>query len=241
MTSLNSIFTPSKKQYEDDDWISISDLMAVLMIVFLFIAIVYMKEVLKEAKQFQLLEDKIYSALYEEFEEDLASWNASIDKEKLIISFSEPRVFFNSGEDELKPRFKEILNSFFPRYLGVLRSFKASIEEIRIEGHTSTKWLDAENEQDAYFKNMELSQSRTRNVLKHCLNIDDFFWGNIPMQKMIDELWARPKLTANGLSSSHLIKDSEGKEDEARSQRVVFRVKADSGETIRKLLLSNEN
>ena len=45
MTSLNNIFTPSKKQYEDDDWISISDLMAVLMIVFLFIAIVYMKEV----------------------------------------------------------------------------------------------------------------------------------------------------------------------------------------------------
>ena len=71
MTSLNSIFTPSKKQYEDDDWISISDLMAVLMIVFLFIAIVYMKEVLKEAKQFQLLEDKIYSALYEEFEEEV--------------------------------------------------------------------------------------------------------------------------------------------------------------------------
>ena len=71
-----------------------------------------MKEVLKEAKQFQLLEDEIYSALYEEFEEDLASWNASIDKEKLIISFSEPRVFFDSGQFELKPRFKEILNDF---------------------------------------------------------------------------------------------------------------------------------
>ena len=179
MTSLNNIFTPSKKQYEDDDWISISDLMAVLMIVFLFIAIVYMKEVLKEAEEFQLLEDDIYTALYEEFEDDLADWNASIDKEKLIISFSEPRVFFDTGQYELKPLFKEILNNFFPRYLGVLRSFKNSIEEIRIEGHTSTKWLKAEDEKDAYFLNMELSQARTRNVLQYCLTLDESVWGGM--------------------------------------------------------------
>lgn len=235
MTSLNNIFTPSKKQYEDDDWISISDLMAVLMIVFLFIAIVYMKEVLKEAEEFQLLEDDIYTALYEEFEDDLADWNASIDKEKLIISFSEPRVFFDTGQYELKPLFKEILDNFFPRYLGVLRSFKNSIEEIRIEGHTSTKWLKAEDEKDAYFLNMELSQARTRNVLQYCLTLDESVWGG--MQRIIDELWARPKLTANGLSSSHLIYDENGVENEEKSQRVVFRVKADSGETIRKLLM----
>ena len=235
MASLNKILTPKTKDFEDDDWISISDLMAVLMIVFLFIAIVYMKEVLKEAKEFQLLEDEIYTALYEEFDEDLASWNASIDKEKLIISFSEPRVFFDSGQFELKPLFKEILDNFFPRYLGVLRSFKDNIEEIRIEGHTSTKWLKAEGEKDAYFLNMELSQARTRNVLQYCLTLDESKWGGV--QRMIDELWARPKLTANGLSSSQLIYDENGKEDEERSQRVVFRVKADSGETIRKLLL----
>ena len=235
MASLNKILIPKSRDFEDDDWISISDLMAVLMIVFLFIAIVYMKEVLKEAKEFQLLEDKIYTALYEEFEEDLADWNASIDKEKLIISFSEPRVFFESGQFELKPRFKEILNDFFPRYLAVLRSFKDDIEEIRIEGHTSTKWLKAEGEKDAYFLNMELSQARTRNVLQYCLTLDDIIWGG--MQRVIDELWARPKLTANGLSSSHLIYDENGNEDSERSQRVVFRVKADSGETIRKLLL----
>ena len=127
MTSLNKILTPKTKDFEDDDWISISDLMAVLMIVFLFIAIVYMKEVLKEAKEFQLLEDEIYNALHEEFDEDLDSWGADIDKEKLIISFSEPRIFFESGQFELKPLFKEILDDFFPRYLGVLRSFKDNI------------------------------------------------------------------------------------------------------------------
>ena len=131
--------------------------------------------------------------------------------------------------------FKEILDDFFPRYLGVLRSFKDNIEEIRIEGHTSTKWLKAEGEKDAYFLNMELSQARTRNVLQYCLMLDEAKWGGV--QRMVDELWARPKLTANGLSSSQLIYDENGKEDEERSQRVVFRVKADSGETIRKLLL----
>ena len=38
-----------------------------------------------------------------------------------------------------------------------------------------------------------------------------------------------------------LILDNNGQEDEVKSQRVVFRVKADSGETLRKLLLMNEN
>ncbi len=233
MASLNNIFTPKQREYSEDDWISISDLMAVLMIIFLFITIVYMKEVLKEAKKFQLLEDKIYSALYKEFEQDLAGWNASIDKEKLIISFSEPRVFFDSGQYELKPRFKEILNDFFPRYLAVLRTFKSNIAEIRIEGHTSSKWLKAEDEKDAYFLNMELSQARTRNVLKHCLNMEEPHWSGF--DKIIDELWARPLLTANGLSSSQLIYDNDGNEDEERSQRVVFRVKADTVETIKNL------
>ena len=63
-------FIKSSKKKEEDDWISISDMMAVLMVVFLFIAIVYMQQVLEQSKIIEVIESKIYKSLNEEFKED---------------------------------------------------------------------------------------------------------------------------------------------------------------------------
>ena len=52
---------------------------------------------------------------------------------------------------------------FFLDFLGIIYSseFKNIIEEVRIEGHTST--IGARNKkQDPYFYNMKLSQNRSR-------------------------------------------------------------------------------
>jgi len=66
---------------------------------------------------------------------------------------------------------------------------------------------------------MELSQDRTRSVLEHCLGLPDLIAD--------DGLrgWTRQHLTANGLSSSHLILKKNGDEDKKRSRRVEFRTK----------------
>src|SRR5215470_12262241 len=60
----------------------------------------------------------------------------------------------------------------FPALRPVLssQSYKDAIEEIRIEGHTSSMWENAPPER-AYFYNMQLSQSRTRTVLEHVLGL----------------------------------------------------------------------
>ena len=42
-----------------------------------------------------------------------------IDKDG-TIRFKEPEVFFSKGESELKTQFKDILDSFFPRYINVI-------------------------------------------------------------------------------------------------------------------------
>ena len=55
----------------------------------------------------------------------------------------------------------------FPRYLNVLTQFRDSIDEVRIEGHTSSLWNHRSTPEEAYFNNMALSQGRTRAVLEY--------------------------------------------------------------------------
>ncbi|MBC6427678.1 MAG: OmpA family protein [Cellvibrionales bacterium] len=222
---------------EEDHWLTVSDLMAGLMVVFLFIAITYIMQARKEAqfseevKAWRKNHDKIYEALNQEFSEDLDEWDAEIEESTLIIRFKNPNVLFRQNETNLSNHFKKILADFCPRYLDVLIDFRKSIQEVRIEGHTSSEWNAAVDSDTAYFKNMELSQGRTRTVLQYCLNLD---FTEQPWLKQ----WAHTTMTANGLSSSRLIKNQAGREDKIKSRRVEFRVQA---QTIIEILDALEN
>jgi outer membrane protein OmpA-like peptidoglycan-associated protein len=210
------------------EWISISDLMAGLMMIFLFIAISYMnslqiraKQIKKIAVAYQELQDDLYNDLKEEFKDDLPKWKAEIERETLSVRFHEPDVLFKQGRYEVTQRFQEILQEFFPRYLRIMNSKKYhdSIEEIRIEGHTSSEWkrFDGDDTDDSsYFLNMWLSQNRTRSVLEYCLEL---------IVENEVKIWAKKHITANGLSSSHLIFNDDGSENKQKSRRVEFRTK----------------
>ncbi|MBW1650894.1 MAG: OmpA family protein [Deltaproteobacteria bacterium] len=218
----------SVKTEADSEWISISDLMSVLMMIFLFIAISYMHNVQrnqlnvkKVAVAYQELQTDLYRELWEEFKEDLPNWKAIIEKETLTIRFEEPEVLFSIGSAEITDKFQLILEDFFPRYVRIISSdkYRNNIEEIRIEGHTSSEWVGEIREMEAYFNNMSLSQNRTRSVLKYCLSL---------IKNSIILSWAQQYITANGLSSSHLIKNKEGIEDKEKSRRVEFRTKTNA-------------
>jgi len=208
----------------ESEWISISDLMAGLMMIFLFIAISYMNSLQIRARQikeiavaYQVLQEDLYNDLLNEFKNDLPRWKAEIDKDTLTIIFREPEVLFKQNSYIVTSRFKDILIEFFPRYILILSSPKYgdSIDEIRIEGHTSSEWRREVDSELAYFLNMKLSQDRTRSVLEYCLGlIGD------PSLKT----WTRKYLTANGLSSSHLVL-VDGIENRELSRRVEFRTK----------------
>lgn len=221
----------------DSQWISISDLMSVLMMIFLFIAISYMMDVVKEkdkikeiAVTYSMLQTDLYEDLSSEFELDMSKWNAEIDKQTLSIKFNAPEVLFAPGSSKLRASFKEILDDFFPRYVKILNNEKYinDIVEIRIEGHTSSEWsLDIPKEQ-AYFYNMELSQDRTRKVLEYVL-----------FQKELENAdWIRERLTANGLSSSKPVINN-GTEDKAKSRRVEFRVRTNAESRMVKILTAD--
>lgn len=228
------------KKEEDSYWVSVSDLMSVLMMVFLFIAIAYMlktqqeKQRLKEvAVTYNRLQNELYDDLNLEFQDDLSRWDAIIDRSTLSVTFQSPEVLFEPGSAELRIVFKSILGDFFPRYLAILdqEKYRDDIEEIRIEGHTSSEWSKEVSALTAYFYNMELSQNRTRAVLNYVMTLPDVYpnWQ-----------WLKRKITANGLSSSKLSYTDNGQEDKELSRRVEFRVRTNAEQRLVKILSSGE-
>ncbi|WP_211272714.1 OmpA/MotB family protein [Haemophilus paracuniculus] len=219
----------AKKSNDSDDsqWLPVSDLMSGLMILFLFIAVSFALNVRKIAENYQDNQDKIYQALKNEFQPNLDEWKAKIDKDSLTFIFTDPEVLFATGKSDLQPRFKDILEQFFPRYIKVIDEYKSSINEVRIEGHTSSKWNMDSNEDEAYFKNMNLSQERTRSVLEYTYNLSD-----VAQYRS----WIKAHFSAVGLSSSQPIKDKYGNEDENASKRVTFKIITNAEEQLQKIL-----
>jgi outer membrane protein OmpA-like peptidoglycan-associated protein len=137
------------KNDDESQWLPISDLMSVLMMVFLLIAVSYMLKVYQEKEKieevaiaYNKLQNELYDEISNEFSEDLKKWNAEIDKTSLSVRFKAPEILFSIGSSSMKSEFKTILNDFFPRFTEILYSdkYKNEIEEIRIEGHTSSYW-----------------------------------------------------------------------------------------------------
>ncbi|WP_312164393.1 OmpA/MotB family protein [Massilia timonae] len=225
--------TPKAKEAESY-WVSVSDLMSGLMMVFLFISIALMRHALIErdkiksvAVAYQNNQVAIYNALVKEFEKDLKRWNAEIDRDTLSFDFKSPDILFGLGSSQLKPEFRGLLLDFFPRYLAILGRFKSSINEVRIEGHTSSLWSAGTSNDEAYYRNMELSQARTRSVLLYIQGLKEV---------EAERGWVRSNIAAVGLSSSRPILHDDGSEDTERSRRVTFRVITNAETQIRRLI-----
>ena len=218
-------------QETEEHWVSISDVMAGLMVIFLFIAISYMVNANEKTKRITELKVKVANLLdayrnlqralseelQREFESDLVKWTGYLDMETLSIRFKKP---FTQGDATVPNSFKNVLHNFFPRYIAILTEYKDDIAEIRIEGHTSSEWHHEATLDEAYFNNMELSQNRSRNVLRYVLGIKN---PKISQNKA----WIKENMTANGLSSSQPILDAIGEllvENKEESRRVEFRV-----------------
>ena len=102
---------------EEDHWLSVSDLMAGLMMVFLFISIALMREAMidrdnmkKYADEYENTHKAIYEALRQEFQEDLSKWDAVINPDDLTFTFQSPDTLFAMGKDTLKNKYKIILS-----------------------------------------------------------------------------------------------------------------------------------
>lgn len=226
------------QQEETNFWISISDLMAGVLIIFILLFIFKMldyqgeiekqevvtmelnelQEELTKTKQ-KIIELsstrlKIIALLKEEFEKE--SLDIVIDEDTGAIKLREG-ILFDQSKSDIKTDGKKFLQEFIPIYLRILlenKEIREEIGEIIIEGHT--------DDVGTYVYNLELSQNRSLNVVKFLMS-DEFKYKN---KNLLIKY-----LTANGKSFSHLVyKDDEVDRDSSR--RVEFKFKLREEETL---------
>ena len=217
-------------------WMSVSDLMTGLMVIFLFIAISYIRKVQENQTvltDYVETKTQLHDKLVKEFEGDTNRWQMTIGKD-LSMRFDNPQVLFAPGSSDLTTEFKQILDEFLPRYFDILLndSLRSEIVEIRVEGHTDDvpyPQLDS----DPYIANVILSQRRSLSVLQYFRSMPTFTNYSDEEKKLL-EYW----FTANGLSYGKSV-DRDGNYtiisnkpiDMGRSRRVEFRI-VTSGEEV---------
>jgi outer membrane protein OmpA-like peptidoglycan-associated protein len=209
-------FIPVKSNEDEGHWISVADMMSGLMMVFLFIAIVYINNIGQYFDAVSDAQSRICNDLQVEFAKNIDEWSLQICEEGLVVRFQNESIF-PPNDSVPSSEFRAILSSFYPRFMEIIWNNKEDISELRIEGHTSSEGLPQQNLFDAYLHNTELSQDRSRNVMDFVLSLPTI----LSDEKYMD--WAFNNLTAHGLSSSEPILE-ENIEDRGRSRRVEFRL-----------------
>lgn len=146
---------PFRGNDDNPFWLSISDLMAVLMLIFVFVtavALVFIGE--NEVKI------KIFTLLKQELEQ--AQIKVELNEEHGTVSIAD-RILFNTNDYKLKPEGKEFLNKFVPILERVLFADEDILEEIvsiDIEGYSSQNYMSPEFRE----KMMVLSLARSESV-----------------------------------------------------------------------------
>ena len=119
-----------KSNSNESNWISFSDIMTGLMVIFMFIAISYLVEAQKNQQErdiifeeFKATKEQLYAELEKEFKDDFKDWEVELDKD-LSIKFTNPDVLFPSGKSEITLNFANILDDFLPRYFDILLQLK---------------------------------------------------------------------------------------------------------------------
>lgn len=227
---------------ETSYWLSYSDMMAALLLIFVLIISFTMlqsqrryeqkqeelkqQQALVQSQQEQLQEQQeqldkligirteLIEALKKEF--DGTDLSVKVDEKTGSIAL-DSSILFDSGQFALKASGEELLQKFLPKYIDVLtdKQFNDYISEIIIEGHTDT--------QGDYLYNLELSQKRALSVATFCLDENKKVLSTAKITKL------RKIVTANGKSFSNPILNKDGKEDQNASRRVefLFRLKDD--------------
>lgn len=225
-------------------WLSVSDLMTGLMVIFLFISIAYISRVQQNQTvltDYVETKNQLHQKLVKEFEGDTLNWQMAIGKD-LSMKFKEPTVLFASGSYELTPRFKEILDEFLPRYFNILLndSLKKNIQEIRIEGHTDDV-PSPRYDPDPYIANVILSQQRALSVLRYLRSMPSYQKYTQDERNLL-EYW----FTANGLSYGKAVDHNgeyilkSGKPiDKDMSRRVEFRIVTSGDEVLENFVNKN--
>ncbi|MCB9211518.1 MAG: OmpA family protein [Ignavibacteriales bacterium] len=216
-----------KKSPEITYWLSISDLMASILIIFILFFVIKINSESKIKKVYDVLFVKqleIVNELKEVFKDFK---NVQVLDDGTIYFFMSDKgeydTWFDRGKWELREKAKLDLEEVIPTYLNILISKtepdSIDIEKIIIEGHTDNSYRNAKTELDNYLHNLQLSQQRA-------FSVSEYIQEKIILPPKIHE-FLKQKLTANGRSYVDPFLNRNGEIDSLLCRRVEIKFKLD--------------
>ena len=220
-----------KKTQENFVWLSYSDLATGLMISFILIFMESHRKTVEPVKNsreaFNSVNEQVIKLIKREKDCRGAKITSRIDHPETIqIQYESKRgsSWFKNGRFKLEPHAKKCLSRFGKIWLREMykenenRSVK--IRSLIVEGHTNSRrrqrWM---SEEENFISNLELSQQRAFEAIKHILKTTPA--RKIRLPEKFDK-WKRKKLSAHGRSYSDKIFKNK-KEDFSNSKRVEFK------------------
>ncbi len=221
---------------EESTWLSLSDMMTVLMLLFLVLVIIVTwdtkkvnNEITGEISQITEAEKQLCKDLKNKIFKKFTNQDLEIDCNPITVTFINPDYQFDKNRSEVKPEFKKALEKFIPIFINTIYGWKniSLVDEVRVEGHTDSDFSSEKTKLQGFLYNMKLSQERSRNVLDYSMNMDVF-----RSSQELNE-WGYRKMTANGLSfSRRKFIENSIKEDKKNSRRVEFKLRTKTQELI---------
>ena len=215
-----------RKNRGQSSWISLSDLMTGLMLVFLIIVVIMQENIYSTLVRYENTKQQIYEALNEKFAIEQKNQKITISQD-LVVRFLDTEPLFEKDQAILSQRYKDVLDEFIPKYIEIVldKKFVEHIQEVRIGGHTAKR--SAVHRE--YMDLVSLSQNRARAILQYLVSNESF-------RKLSDDekKTLRFKLMAIGFGDGRMV-DEKGKfvqvsggQPSGKSRRVEFRIMTDA-------------
>jgi hypothetical protein len=235
-----------KSYSNESNWISFSDIMTGLMVIFMFIAISYISEVQKQQSEineiineYKETQVKIYNELDRTFTDRFKDYNLKVNPDLSIQITDADALFpvqYYDQEVYLTTKFESFLNTFAPLFYSIIlkKEYTSDIVEIRIEGHTAIQTPAKEFDNDYYQKMLILSQKRSNKVLDYMMKLPSYDKLSLEKKSFLKFI-----TTSNGLAFGKAL-DNEGnykylsgnRISTNKSMRVEFRIITNSQKVI---------
>lgn len=159
----------------------------------------------------QLNSQSLYDRLCKLFAKEIKEKQLRI-KSDLTIELLDASLYFQTGVYTLTPKQKRFIQAFGKKLLPFLIQNQESIEQLQINGHTSSEWAQ-EKYTNRYLKNEKLSMQRAYSVFSALFRAQD-----LKTQK-----WLSKIIIGSGFSSSKR-KVYNNIENKSLSRRVSFKI-----------------
>lgn len=208
-------FKKSDSEEENIFWVTMTDLLLGLAMVFMTLFVLMMTGYTQQKMQQQQTQSDIAKELIKNLQAQ--NIDAQVDKMTGQVKISDLELF-DLNSFELSPKGKDYLSKFIPIYVNTIFSNKKlsdKIVNVVVEGHTDSQtFAGISSKEEQFAKNMDLS-------LKRANAVEDYIFLTGYNRNFTDNLVKTLTVTGKSYSDPVLV---GGKEDFNKSRRVELKL-----------------